>query len=198
MSDGEWCTMPKKRTVKSGSVLKADRVPVDKSLPVGSSADFSLERDSILKSISECKASLLNSSYFSFVRASITGQFKADCLYDSIVALGIGRISSGTSQLQLALFICLCESLTASKSPNTCSVFDPIITELDIIVYRELGIPVLGDNSKGKHTATERTLFFLPHCPYRLYCNVLWANWNNMDNAHIFGNRLDKYYSVVV
>lgn len=34
------------------------------------------------------------------------------------------------------------------------------------------------------------TLFYMPHCPYRLYCNVLWRNWFHLDRIMILGNRL--------
>lgn len=33
------------------------------------------------------------------------------------------------------------------------------------------------------------TLFYMPHCPYRLYCSVLWTNWEFLDNIAILGNR---------
>jgi hypothetical protein len=32
-------------------------------------------------------------------------------------------------------------------------------------------------------------LFYMPHCPYRLYCNVLWQNWFHLDRIFILGNR---------
>lgn len=33
------------------------------------------------------------------------------------------------------------------------------------------------------------TLFYMPHSPYRLYCNVLWRNWFDWDRLLILGNR---------
>ncbi len=64
-----------------------------------------------------------------------------------------------------------------------------MLTDMDLELYGQLGISVLRVNTKGKHAVENQTLFFMPHCPYRLYCNVLWANWQNLDYAHIFGNR---------
>eukprot|EP00596_Hydrurales_sp_CCMP1899_P010731 CAMPEP_0119055036 /NCGR_PEP_ID=MMETSP1177-20130426/75471_1 /TAXON_ID=2985 /ORGANISM="Ochromonas sp, Strain CCMP1899" /LENGTH=144 /DNA_ID=CAMNT_0007035477 /DNA_START=554 /DNA_END=988 /DNA_ORIENTATION=+ len=47
---------------------------------------------------------------------------------------------------------------------------------------------------KGKHPASKNTtLFFMPHCPYRLYVNLLWANWDNLENVAILGNSFSSY-----
>ena len=37
--------------------------------------------------------------------------------------------------------------------------------------------------------STGRCLFYMPHCPYRLYCNLLWANMSCLDELVILGNR---------
>lgn len=34
-----------------------------------------------------------------------------------------------------------------------------------------------------------RILYFMPHCPYRLYCNVLWHHWRDLSQVIILGNR---------
>ena len=33
----------------------------------------------------------------------------------------------------------------------------------------------------------------MPHCPYRLYCNLLWENWYNLSNIIIYGNSFSSY-----
>eukprot|EP01034_Spumella_vulgaris_P026250 gene26250-32796_t len=45
----------------------------------------------------------------------------------------------------------------------------------------------------GKYDAVGRTLFFMPHCPYRLYCNLLWQNWSQLSNTVILGNSFQSY-----
>jgi SRR1 len=48
----------------------------------------------------------------------------------------------------------------------------------------------------GDCDATEKsalTLFYMPHCPYRLYVNVLWANWHHLENIAILGNSFSSY-----
>ena len=36
-----------------------------------------------------------------------------------------------------------------------------------------------GDIDEGRRRRRRPTLFFMPHCPQRLYSNVLWANWSS-------------------
>jgi len=87
---------------------------------------------------------------------------------------------------------------SASPAPSApcMGVFDPLMSTADEAAYRELRVPVLRDNLRGKHVAHAhqgRTLFFLPHCPHRLYCNLLWANWGTLDRLVIFGNSFHSY-----
>lgn len=75
-------------------------------------------------------------------------------------------------------------------------VFDPIMTETDKAILDALGCSI-PHNEKGKRccgdggedtsavgsprarTRAIPTLFFMPHCPCRLYSNLLWANWSS-------------------
>jgi hypothetical protein len=186
--DGEWQTAPRKRTIKSPASLK-DNLKHNNQ-PGAAVQDATPHYESILRQVEVCKGSLEGSEYFGFVSSIISHRLPAGETYDSIVALGIGSLVSPTSQLQLALFLCLCRILLTSGDYTSCSVFDPVLTAMDRELYKHLGVPVLTVNTKGKHSVTARTLFFMPHCPYRLYCNVMWANWENLERIHIFGNRL--------
>ena len=130
------------------------------------------------------------SAYYGFVVGSIREQFDdVGFKFDHICALGIGSLSSHTSQLQLAICLCLCDTLLSNGT--SCSIFDPMITAVDLEVYRSLHLMVITENTKGKQRIADEgtTLFFMPHCPYRLYCNVIWANWENLQRVYIFGNR---------
>jgi hypothetical protein len=70
------------------------------------------------------------------------------------------------------------------------SIFDPLFSDKECEVCRSLGFTVSDENMKGKHPALKyKTFFFMPHCPYRLYVNLLWANWDNLENVVILGNR---------
>jgi hypothetical protein len=189
--DGEWQTAPRKRTIKTSATPKVTTRPIQQGAVL---KEASPPYATIIRQVEVCKASLEVSEYFGFVSGIVSHGLPAGEKYDSIVALGIGSLVSPTSQLQLALCLCLCKLLLTSGGYSSCSVFDPVLTDMDRELYLHLGIPVLTVNSKGKHSVTARTLFFMPHCPYRLYCNVLWANWENLERIHIFGNRLVHYF----
>lgn len=179
----EWSTVSGKRAAKSTR-------PGDGRKPSGASEPDLMEPTEIIKRVTECKEALLVSAYFHAVCSAVQAQ-SGGCYYDAIFGLGIGCLVSPTSQLQLAMYLCLCEQFIKADALASASrgVFDPLTTSSDRSVYDILGIPVLTENTKGKQKVEGKVLFFLPHCPYRLYCNLIWANWENLDRVHLFGNR---------
>eukprot|EP00984_Skeletonema_dohrnii_P000759 scaffold221_cov113-Skeletonema_dohrnii-CCMP3373.AAC.3 len=42
-------------------------------------------------------------------------------------------------------------------------------------------------------TSVSKSLFYMPHCPMRLYCNVLWSQWESLDSTIIYGNSFHSY-----
>jgi hypothetical protein len=46
-----------------------------------------------------------------------------------------------------------------------------------------------GDRGTVNDGDNPRYLFFMPHCPHSLYCNVLWTHWEKLDSIIIIGNR---------
>jgi len=184
--------------------------------------DMELNIENVIDHLYKTIDELLLSSYLKFLYEQIHEVVsKNQVVFRSIVGLGLGTLSSPTSVLQLAVYICLCRKLLlldiSDTSPH-CSrvVFDPNMTSYDRTVCERLGITVLSTNLKGKHKFNNSypsthpshdlsafdgqsdsghySLFFLPHCPYRLYCNLLWENWHDLDKLFILGNR----YSLIV
>lgn len=135
-----------------------------------------------------------------------------------IMSLGIGSMAkSVNAQLQFALLrvltsICIASDDDKHSIDVTC--FDPAFTGSDIEVCEHFGFAVMTDNTKGllnmpaidsdpvpvstesnrvtdERSAVEegKTLLYMPHCPYRLYCNVLWSHWYGLDRILLLGNR---------
>lgn len=84
------------------------------------------------------------------------------------------------------------------------SFYDPCTTKLEkSILENNLGIKVEKVNCKGKHIVqpNDKTVFFMPHCPMRLYSNLLWANWDKRviqgGNIVVIGNSLISYNDAV-
>ena len=78
--------------------------------------------------------------------------------------------------------------------------FEPLMTELErTILEDELCVDIIETNERGKRQANgngNRTLFYMPHCPMRLYSNVLWANWGDSlrdGRVVIYGNNFHGY-----
>lgn len=143
----------------------------------------------------------------------------AEITVNEIVCYGIGNFANNKSshwhgplwQLVLALEL---PCMVAGKHPNNppCPVvyYDPLVTDTERkILQHSFRINVLTTNEKGKRSLGQQsdesitetpcttTLFFMPHCPKGLYENVLWANWNQLQQNPcaicIIGNSLATY-----
>ena len=80
--------------------------------------------------------------------------------------------------------------------------FEPLMTELERTILEDgLCVDIIETNERGKRQANgngtcNRTLFYMPHCPMRLYNNVLWANWGDSlwnGRVVIYGNNFHGY-----
>lgn len=127
--------------------------------------------------------------------------------FQSIICLGVGNFShSSSSLLQFAMFICLRErflcdsSIRKNSTVKLCEsfIFDPILTEMEKTVCLRYKLSICEKNLFGQYLIPNQTendfgnvLFFLPHCPYQLYCNILWTNVKFLDRIYIIGNRFD-------
>lgn len=120
-----------------------------------------------------------------------------------IVSLGIGNFaSSKPALLQLALALCLqkdfledSDEAAADDDKPKCVAYDPHFTPREMEACRDLGIVVPLRAENGVHNvAGKSTLFFMPHCPYRLYSSVLWQNWQHLSSVFIIGNSFSSYH----
>lgn len=87
--------------------------------------------------------------------------------------------------------------------------FEPLIKPIECKVLTEIfHVQILEINERGKRRVasnqndTSSTLFYMPHCPMRLYSNILWSNWDVdlLFNGRtvIFGNSLNAYEDRII
>ena len=227
MADDKWTTVKTKRKAacKGRTQLRSTPTNLSRHIIEASKSTQSIEDDrSLQEVVADCRRisqSLGKSSFFDrMMKEIINVDFK---MCHSIVALGIGQFSSSPSAiLQLAMLLCIQEEsmiisgedvteLLSKKDMNIrgqecipkshfeCKLFDPLFSLKEIEVCCALGLLVSDENRRGKHSAEGKpTIFFMPHCPYRLYVNLLWENWNNLADIIILGNRLVKRLSILL
>lgn len=155
---------------------------------------------------------LEKSDFFILLIKNVDSIITPQCF--TLITLGIGQIcSSPSSLLQFALILCIKKEYESRKNENenekiineinlsttttsttnidiNIKIFDPLFSYREIELCKLLQLEISDENKKGKHFAdSKHTLFFMPHCPYRLYVNLLWENWNNLENIIILGNR---------
>ncbi|RXG68126.1 SRR1-like protein [Armadillidium vulgare] len=107
--------------------------------------------------------------------------------YSSIICYGLGKISSCyNAQVQLAFLLILKEYLNI----DNVLAYDPVFSPSDKKLLNYFHIDVINQNESAKRIVEEKTLFYMPHCPFSLYNNLIWANLtgNNLKNVFIIGN----------
>ena len=125
-----------------------------------------------------------------------------------VVAFGIGKFTSNEiSLLQFALLLCLLDDEVHSELKAPSVIFDPLCGERERLVCSAFNIKTLEENIHGKfdamkfgHSVDEDrdpckklSLFYMPHCSYSPYGNVLWCNWSCLSSISILGNSFDFY-----
>ncbi len=195
-----WSTVKKKtrknaKSNKSTTSIKPNQTVKQKLLSTtNNNLQYSFDLALVLKTI----ASLESSTFYSTLLKICLAELPQ---IHSLIALGIGSFTtSATALVQFCLFVCLGRSLRSLNSSEVhCAsiksyIFDPTMSAEDAAICQNFDISVMTDNLKGKHAAEDSTLFFMPHCPYRLYCNLLWRNWSALDRVSILGNRRVRLY----
>ncbi|EPS70770.1 sensitivity to red light reduced protein 1 [Genlisea aurea] len=111
-----------------------------------------------------------------------------------MVIYGIGSIEeSEYSRSQLSLVLMLKKKFDWI---GDIEVFDPVISLTESRILKSLGCCVLSVNEQCRRKAHEPTLFFMPHCEFFMYENLLEENWDvdRLSNVVLLGNSFSKYY----
>lgn len=130
----------------------------------------------------------------------------------SILSLGIGSPSHSISSLwQFCLLLVL-----KKYFPTFFYIYDPLMSSEDqeLCTYYHINYLNFHSISENKNEnyflwsnsrilssflpsfpleSDEYILFYMPHCPYKLYCNVLWSFWPLLSQVLILGNSFENY-----
>ena len=153
------------------------------------------------KSLSSLQSSLLNNN----------NNNNKSKKFSRIILLGLGHFcqsNSLSSLLQLGLILELIkeESLfdivnkEDEKNEMNMFIYDPIMSINDKKLCSLLGISVIANDKIHLRPVVDmddmnKTLFYMPHCPYLLYNHIIWTNWKPscLMNIVIFGNSFESY-----
>jgi hypothetical protein len=124
--------------------------------------------------------------------------FKQDNIPDissiaKIICLGIGSLEYSAPRYQTAYILELGKRMPDLKS---IQIWDPISTEGDIEIFLSLGPLMevsLAFEDVASYKVSEPTLFYLPHCPHKIYNEVLRDNASQVHLVLMLGNDLREY-----
>ncbi|KAF2368677.1 Sensitivity To Red Light Reduced-like SRR1 [Trinorchestia longiramus] len=106
-----------------------------------------------------------------------------------ILSYGLGSPSTNrNSRTQLAVLL---QVSTALECPKTL-LYDPVFEPGDIKLLNDYKLSVMNRNEECFRSVQERTIFYMPHCCWAMYNNVLWANWTPSKLRHVIivGNNI--------
>lgn len=139
----------------------------------------------IQRKISNYKQELLGSHVWDQIKVLLD----KDGDYSAIVCYGLGSMTTGyctqSSRYQLALLLAIIDYVCLP-----CRIYDPVFTGPDLALLDHFHVETLKTNDNGKNRISEKTLFFMPRCPFELFNNLLWANWRCLQHLVLLGNDL--------
>ena len=111
----------------------------------------------------------------------------------SLILLGIGPFGNRQSFIQMCYSIALKKRLSQFYNLTQVSAFDPCFTDFENKLLVSFGVSIIKENNFGKISSSNNAVFYMPHCPFQLYNNVLWSNWDRLQQTIIIGNRFSMY-----
>lgn len=184
MSGTEWTTVKTRtRTHRGPRISKSKNNVIGSAVIVDNCKDDDL--DTVVMRIRHAQNAIAATKYYRDCVSIMKSNIQTE--YDHVVMLGIGNFSkSNAALLQLSFGLELAREFQMT-SPSI--IYDPVMLAFEIDICLNMGL-VLGVNELDIHTASSCTLFYMPHCPYLLYTQVLWTNWGELlNNVKILGNR---------
>ena len=163
-------------------------------------------------------ATLRRSAWWTTLRSAVETAIPAESSAKpaELVCFGLGSIyGSANARWQLACALLLRECLLDGQGPSDAPdadrsapardavlpvrVFDPVLSaDEHKLLQSEFYCEPISHNESGARGVSGEpdgiTVFFMPHCPFSLYCNVLRANWgDDLSRLVIVGNSFSSY-----
>ena len=151
-------------------------------------------RDRLLQKIKDAKNEIASTEIYSAtiscIKESLLNLGKSQI--EELICYGLGNFSDCKIALyQLGLLLAMQEYLLCEVL-----VYDPKFTDLEENILGSEKCQIISYNEKGKRKVNKTTLFFLPHCPNKLFNNVINANWGiGLNNCIVIANRLSEVLS---
>jgi SRR1 len=209
---GEWCCVTKddkKRVMRRRGAAKsrpreahsdevADRLL---EMKLENSLSFDVEdKKRFVELLSRCKQELEQLSVPKLVKEAAPIDDSSVGANICLVCYGIGNFSKtstlyySASMYQLALALSIREAWDIHES----YFLDPCINSIEAEILKDHQFQIL-ENRQGRQRFLEGTeakrviIFFMPHCPKRLYENVICAHYDALSRVFILGNSLRNY-----
>jgi len=194
-AENEWKTITKsdKKRIARGSKKKG-AVNIAKEWQLHDPQETHMSAYELERVISQCQIEMESTKFLAAIEETVLRVSPPS----GIVCYGIGNFgvtqsTTSASLWQLALALQLRNIFQKQGLEITMYYFEPFMTSEEAVLLEHLSIKVIRENERGKRVVTDRTFFFMPHCPLVLYCNLLFENRDNLHNLVILGNSLLAY-----
>ena len=195
-AENEWRTISKndKKRIARRPKKKAALNTAKESQIQGPQQGTHVPASELERVISQCQLEIESTKFFAAIEEMVLRVPPPL----GIVCYGIGNFGAtqstpSASLWQLAFALLLRNIFQKQGLEITMYYFEPFMTSEEEVLLEQLSIRIIRENERGKRVVTERTFFFMPHCPLVLYSNLLFENRDNLQNLVIVGNSLLAY-----
>lgn len=170
----------------------------DRALRAATIAGDSDFVDRTTAAIVQCAAELRESAFWKSMQEALAAAVSGTCQTNNtnssgvprppqeLVCYGLGKLDNAFGAYQLGLLTLLAKEL--ELEPDRVFGFDPIFTPQEREVLVRCGCTALDVDEQARRRATVPTLYYMPHCPFSLYNNLVHANWAAPWNVMLIGN----------
>lgn len=154
--------------------------------------------------VRDAQSRLAPSRFFAGALGALSGAGLRAGGVAELVMYGVGSPErSASARAQLAFGVLLASELRVP--PERVRFFDPVLSDADAMVLRDVGATPIVEDEEGRRAATSpATLFYMPHCEAWLYDNLVAAHCARAERAVgappgglarvvVLGNSFDRY-----